>query len=86
MGESIVSAGEDWPDAYRYTPLDPEHSLGAVVLQEQPTMPAQFEGKLLAARSRDGSRYCFCALCILYFIFGRLRVVSVSLARTSLVK
>ena len=31
-GETIVTAGEDWPNAYRYTPIRPEHALGCVWL------------------------------------------------------
>ena len=31
-GETIVTAGEDWPDAYRYTPMNPEESRGCVVV------------------------------------------------------
>jgi len=31
-GETIVTAGEDWPDAYRYTPMSSEESRGCVVV------------------------------------------------------
>eukprot|EP00973_Karenia_brevis_P030305 4179098-Karenia_brevis.AAC.1 len=30
-GETIVSSGEHWPDAYRCTPMVPEESRGCVV-------------------------------------------------------
>ena len=31
-GGGISSGGEDWPDAYRFTPMDPEDSLACVVV------------------------------------------------------
>eukprot|EP00973_Karenia_brevis_P032961 4549712-Karenia_brevis.AAC.1 len=31
-GDTIVSSGEDWLDAYRYTPMGPEESRGCVVV------------------------------------------------------
>ena len=31
-GEGIWSGGEDWPDAYRFTPMDPEDALACVVV------------------------------------------------------
>ena len=30
--EKIVTAGEDWLDAYRYTPMKPDDALGCIVV------------------------------------------------------